>query len=371
MVEMLLKGFAAEAENAGPNPAPIICYHVDARFSTGMEDIAQPRAGKLVNLFKYVAQAIWIRVRHGVRFMYYAPAPPLKAPLYRDIIILTLLKPFFPRRAFYWHAAGLGEWLPTLPSWLQRLAHFALDGADITMSPSSFGLPDAKVFNPKNARVVPYGVPDPFPDYESRIAPRRAARIDELKKANGSGTRVNLLFMALLTEEKGLLDALRALKILRDAATPYDFHLTVAGKFLNPTEEQKFHNLVRDLSLVDAVAYAGFVSGAQKSERLLSADVYIFPTWYYAESAPLVLFEAMAAGLPIVTTAWRSLPEFFAPAYPGVVPINSPKAVAEATLTLLQREDSTPLRQRFLAAFRLDRHLANLRAALELVGPQE
>ncbi len=40
------------------------------------------------------------------------------------------------------------------------------------------------------------------------------------------------------------------------------------------------------------------------------------------------LIEAMAFGLPILTTRWRSIPELFSAGYKGLVAIRSPDQIA-------------------------------------------
>ena len=56
-----------------------------------------------------------------------------------------------------------------------------------------------------------------------------------------------------------------------------------------------------------------------KTQALRDADLFCFPTYYLAENQPGNLIEAMAFGLPIVTTRWRSMPEMLPPDYPGLV----------------------------------------------------
>lgn len=375
MVELLLNGLGGDqrAKPARPDSSgEIICYHVDARFSTGMDDIAQPRAGKVLKLFQYVAQALWTRLRHGANILYYVPAPPLRAPLFRDLLILGALRPFFSKTVFYWHAAGLGEWLAEQSGWMRRAGHWVIDDADLSLAPSEAALTDAKLFNPKQAAVALYGIPDPHPNYETALAPLRRERLAAIRLAlnsapvAGAAIQVHLLFIAVGMEEKGLLDAVRALQILR--ATPglsnrVSFHLSVAGKFLNIREEEKFQSLVKELELSDAVTHLGFVSGERKREAFAKADLLLFPTWYYAESAGLVLFEAMAAGLGIVATKWRALPEFFPPGYPGLVAIKSPNDIAQAAVQVLQKVQSDEMRGLYLTSFSLEAHLRRMREA--------
>ena len=75
------------------------------------------------------------------------------------------------------------------------------------------------------------------------------------------------------------------------------------------------------------------------------------------------LIEALAFGLPILTTRWRSLPELFPENYPGLVNIRSPEQLAERLLALVTVETGEGFRDIFLRSFTLERHLANLAEA--------
>jgi glycosyltransferase involved in cell wall biosynthesis len=72
---------------------------------------------------------------------------------------------------------------------------------------------------------------------------------------------------------------------------------------------------------------------APNSERLLElfrqADIFVFPT--RADCLPLAIMEAMAAGLPVITTQVGALPEAVLAGETGlIVPPDSPEALASA-----------------------------------------
>jgi glycosyltransferase involved in cell wall biosynthesis len=114
----------------------------------------------------------------------------------------------------------------------------------------------------------------------------------------------------------------------------------------------------------EAVDCLGFVSGRQKENALREADLFCFPTQYTAENQPVTLIEAMAFGLPIVTTRWRSIPEMLPPGYPGLVPDQSPEPIAAALLALTMLEGGEQLREYYLGRFTLERYLNNLAGAI-------
>ena len=175
---------------------------------------------------------------------------------------------------------------------------------------------------------------------------------------------VKLLYLAHCTREKGLFDALGAVALANRNCTqsesPLRFHLTVAGEFLISIEREEFETRLQqpDLQLPEshrlraktgdsgssAIRYIGFVGGAEKVRAFTESDCFCFPSYYHAESFGLVLVEAMAFGLPIVATRWRSLPELFPPGYPGLVDIQSPEHLASAFDGVLADKTGVELR---------------------------
>jgi glycosyltransferase involved in cell wall biosynthesis len=102
MVELMLGGLRADPD--------FEIFHVDARVSDDLEDVGGFRPEKLLRLLKFCLQAIRLRFRHGPMDFYYVPAPAKKSAILRDWIVMLLVRPWFRRTIFHWHAFGLGHW---------------------------------------------------------------------------------------------------------------------------------------------------------------------------------------------------------------------------------------------------------------------
>jgi glycosyltransferase involved in cell wall biosynthesis len=171
--------------------------------------------------------------------------------------------------------------------------------------------------------------------------------------------------MAHCTREKGLFEAaqgvLRAHEKLVADQSPISIKLQVAGEFLNKDEKKEFESLYtrNGQSIIELL---GFVSGDQKRQLLTESDLFCFPS--HLESFGLVLAEAMAFGLPIVTTRCGALPEVMSGDYPGLVDVSEPEQVADSILRILAEEPFENLRQRFQTRFTMEKHLENLASAL-------
>lgn len=392
MVQLMLNGLGGDHRHRQPGQtAPgdhhgIQCYHVNTRFSKRLEDIGEFHGIKLLRLLFYCLEAIWCRFRHSVTNFYYIPAPGKKSALYRDWLVLFLCRPFFNRVILHWHAAGLAKWLETSVLIRSRALtyHFA-KAADLSIVLSRYNIADAEKLLPRNISIVGNGIPDPCVRFQQTILPKRLARFAARKKilerqelsatdlgnTNGNPHVFNVLFLAHCMEEKGLFDTVRAVILANRRLAAQDtglkIKLTVAGSFVSESEQQLFDQLCTDPELDSAIEYRGFVTGSSKEAVFEAADCFCFPSYYYAESFGLVLVEAMAFGLPIVTTHWRSLPELLPPDYPGLVAIKSPDQIAAALLNIMTQETGVGFRELFLARFTIEAHLTKLAAALTSV----
>jgi glycosyltransferase involved in cell wall biosynthesis len=224
--------------------------------------------------------------------------------------------------------------------------------------------------------VVNNGIPDPCPDFEANLLPRRREHFAQRQRIfqggyAGDPVVIKLLYLAHCTREKGLFAAIEAVRLaareLAARGLPMRLALTVAGNFVTEEERAEFDQLRQDPEIATLVHYAGFVSGKLKEKVYREADAFIFPTCYLGENQPVNLIEAMAFGLPVVTTRWRSLPEMFPPDYPGLVAGQNPAALAAALLKVLEVKSGEMARKQFNTCFTLEKHLAALAAALRSV----
>ncbi len=380
MVQLMLEGLGGDArknKSGAPNPHGIECYHVNARFSRGLSDVGEFQGGKIFLIFWFCLQAIWLRLRYGVKNFYYVPAPGKRVALYRDWLVMFLCRPFFKRVILHWHAAGLAKWLETEAIITYRAATYRLFWpVDLSLVLSRYNFADAEKLLSRRVCIVSNGIPDPCPDFETAIRPHRRARFEERRKIfsgelPGPPVTVNILFLAHCTREKGLFAAmdgvLAANRELAARKLPMRLKLIAAGNFVTDEEQAEFNERQRNPAVAAVIQHAGFVSGERKTELYREADLFLFPTHYLGENQPVNLIEAMAFGLPIVTTRWRSLPEMLPPNYPGLVNGQDAAEIAAAILNVLAVKSGELARAHFTANFTIARHLAMLAEALHSV----
>jgi len=363
------------------------CYHVNARLSQKLEDIGDLRIGKFVLLLGYCAQAIWCRFRYGVTTLYYIPAPGKRSALLRDWMVMFICRPFFKRIVLHWHAAGLAKWLETAVQMRSRsLTYHFMKQVDLSIVLSRYNRADAEKLVSREIKVVSNGIPDPCPEFTRQVLPHRQARALARKKLLSEPLQqkaqsdrmpadlevVTVLYLAHCTREKGLFDTVAGLELaneqLQKRQSCVSLRLLVTGNFVNMQEKAAFFRLLEKPAIAKSIEYLGFVSGEQKHRLLREADLFCFPTYYENENQPVNLIEAMAFGLPILTTKWRSIPELFPVNYPGLVEIRSPNQIATALIKLLSAETGEAFREIFLRNFTLQRHLSGLAEAFHHVA---
>ena len=400
MVQLMLTGFGGDHRCRKKNFVPRIpagdvhgleCYHVNNRLSKRLEDIGEFHGTKLFLLLAHCLEAVWCRYRYGVTNFYYIPAPGKRSALYRDWMVMFLCRPFFKTMTLHWHAAGLAKWLETVMLIRTRaLTYNLMKRVDLSIVLTNYNRNDAEKLFPQRVRVVGNGIPDPCPNFEQAVQPRHRARLaarqkllagEKLQAADhantGGDTHIfKVLFLAHCTREKGLFDTLDGVALanarLARENSPMRLQLTVAGEFLNAEEHAEFEERIRRPDLHSSerepcVNYIGFASGEKKHAAFANSDCFCFPTYYYAESFGLVVLEAMAFGLPIIASRWRSIPELMPPDHPGLIPPRDPPKIANALVKLLAKPATENLREHFLRHFTVEKYLNALAQAIRSV----
>jgi colanic acid/amylovoran biosynthesis glycosyltransferase len=148
----------------------------------------------------------------------------------------------------------------------------------------------------------------------------------------------NLICVARLTQKKGQDDLLRALAgALR---TVPDLTLTLIG---SGPDEAALVDLSTELKIQDRVQFSGGLSSPDVKDALSRADLFVLPArerpdGTFADSRmdgiPVALMEAMASGLPVISTTISGIPELVVNEATGL--LVSPDSPAEVTAAILR-----------------------------------
>ncbi|WP_353931685.1 glycosyltransferase family 4 protein [Okeanomitos corallinicola TIOX110] len=113
---------------------------------------------------------------------------------------------------------------------------------------------------------------------------------------------VSLVFCGRVGERKGAFDLITAFANLPEDQKK-SAQLTLAGD----GEIEKAQQLAAELKITEQVNFLGWINSQQREQILAKADIFILPS--YNEGLPMAILEAMAWGLPIITTPVGGIPE--------------------------------------------------------------
>lgn len=143
-------------------------------------------------------------------------------------------------------------------------------------------------FSDRKVSVVPNGVPC------------RRLRTDR----PAGGREWILGTVALFRPRKGIEVLLEALALLRSRGMPV--RLRAVGGFETPEYQRQIKDLTERLGLAGAVEWTGFTRDVDS--ELAQMDLFVLPS-LFGEGLPMVILEAMAAGVPVVATRVEGVPE--------------------------------------------------------------
>jgi glycosyltransferase involved in cell wall biosynthesis len=143
---------------------------------------------------------------------------------------------------------------------------------------------------------------------------------------------LRLLYLSNLMEEKGIIDFLDCLILLKDKGVV--FEADIAGK-IEDESEQIINDKFKELQ--GFIKYHGVVSGQPKIDLLQKSNVFVLPTYYRMEGQPISLIEAMATGNIIVTTKFSGIPDIVSTENGFFVPAKSPECICSTLLQINEK----------------------------------
>lgn len=138
--------------------------------------------------------------------------------------------------------------------------------------------------------------------------------------------RLRLVFLGHVREEKGIFTLLESLRNLSSQGNK-----SVECDIFGPIYPSISARFKRELVATNNATYNGVLSQDQIVRTLSQYHALVFPTHYQGEGHPGVVIEAIMAGIAVVTTAFRSLPEVVQDRVNGLlVPPQDPQSLMDA-----------------------------------------
>jgi len=267
-------------------------------YASTIADIGSLRLAKFAVLAWYLCQLITLMILFRPKVVYFVPAVT-GLSFYRDCLFGMVLKSFNCHVLYHLHGKGVRDELEKpMSMWIYR---WFFKGSTVILL-SRLLYEDVKDVVPSaHCRYVPNGLSYPNLEFKDR-------KMTE-------GREPMILFLSNLVPTKGPILLLDACKVLRDRGLKFKTYFVG-----NPTaaiSAEVFSDAIKRRGLQHHVEYLGPRYGEDKYYLLLQSDVLVFPT--FRDTFPLVLLEAMAAGLPVISTSQGAIPEIIEHGRTGLI----------------------------------------------------
>jgi glycosyltransferase involved in cell wall biosynthesis len=177
-----------------------------------------------------------------------------------------------------------------------------------------------------------------------------AVPLPDLRAAASSDAEPCVVFLGRLGNRKGAFDLLRAFQEV--IKTVPNVQLVCAGD----GELEKARELADELGIGEHIEIPGWIGPNAKEHLLRRATLFVLPS--YAEGLPMSLLEAMAAGLPVVTTNVGGIPDIVTNGVEGFVIEPGDVAALGVAMTSILQDDELCIRLGTSARKRIESELS-------------
>lgn len=300
------------------------------KFKVTFVDTSDHRSIKNIGHFEF--KNIFLGFKHSIKFLFYLV---FKNPdivyiansetfwgFFRDL--LFLIPSVFLKKKIILHSHGahffdfynneLSEFYKRVTRWiLKRVA-----GVIVLCPKLKFNynwiVAEERIF------VVGNGIHD----FNQRNNIKTLIKTDEIK----------ILYLSNLRKEKGCIDILKSAKYVREKY--HNVKFVFVGEWFREEDKREAENIIKEDNLENIIDFKGRLFGDEKEKCYFLSDIFVFPTYYNIESWGLVINEAMAASLPVITTNKACIPEIVQNGVTGfIVPPKQPKILSDYILKLI------------------------------------
>lgn len=254
-----------------------VLLHLDTRINANLSDFGKWSLGKLFrNLLLY------IKMRRLLRFekpdLVLIPISQTRTGFLKDAVFISLASLYGSKIVLQLRGSDFKNWMARSSGFMKNVVKRKLEKthAMIVLGQNLRPL-FSDYYRPENIFVVPNGG-----DY---VFPKRVPHDD-----------VRILYFSNLLVAKGVEDVLHAAGMLR---TGKKFSLDLVGAWYDASERARCLKLVEETKATIRIHPPA--GGVEKMQFFANADVFVFPP-REPEGHPWAIVEAMAAGLPIVST---------------------------------------------------------------------
>ncbi len=169
-----------------------------------------------------------------------------------------------------------------------------------------------------------------------RFHPKNSQYRETIRKRHGIAEECVILFVSNNFRMKGLTQLMKVLAQLKERGCS-PFKLLILGR----DRQEPYQRLAQQLGLLGEVIFAGSTNEPEKYYG--AADLLVHPTFY--DACSLTVLEALASGLPVMTTLWNGASGVITQGQEGFI-LPDPQdlhSLAERLLFHLKRESGQRL----------------------------
>lgn len=153
----------------------------------------------------------------------------------------------------------------------------------------------------------------------------RPSSVNPCPSVNHS-TTLKLIYLSQIKSEKGVFVLLDALNILAAESGP-----PVTCDFYGPIYEDSQALFFQRLQETTMARYCGIAGTRSAIQLIATYDLLVLPTYFVSEGHPGVILEAMQAGVAVISTWHRAIPELITHQENGLlVPVQDSRSLADA-----------------------------------------
>ncbi len=243
---------------------------------------------------------VYLAIRHGLEVglallrrkpaVVYLPISQTSLGYFRDSVFMTLATWSGSSLVVHLHGAAFDRFYASAGRGMKWLLRWTLRRVDVAvvLGQSLKGI-FGELVSPERAVVVPNGI-DGTPYHQS---------------ARNLHRPPTFLFMGTLIHWKGHRDVIEAMALVSREVP--GARAVIAGSWISRKEEMLCRRMTLNLGLEDQIEFPGVLSGAAKIEAFKEADAFLLPS--ADEGQPVAILEALAAGLPVISTPIGAIPE--------------------------------------------------------------
>jgi glycosyltransferase involved in cell wall biosynthesis len=272
-------------------------------------------AGRLAIALGALARLAWLLATRRVALVHAHVA--MRGSFWRKALFLGLARAFGVPTVVHLHGSTFVEFYEHECGPLrQRLVRRTLEGAAAVIALS-------ESWRAYLARIVPAARVVVIPNMVDAAAVQAG-----IERSGARRSASGILFLGEIGKRKGAYDLVCVLAQV--AAAHPEVRLVAGGS----GELEEVRRLARELGVERHLELPGWVSGEAKARLLAEAAIYVLPS--YNENLPVSILEAMAAGLPVVSTRVGGIPDAVRHGTEGLLVMPGAKEeLAESLLRLL------------------------------------